>query len=202
MIQKPIGIHSFMNETLEAITQALSIEQDDRVISICSCGAQPLAFLQYLGNGRILAIDNNPKQINFAKQVIQIIKQGKNLKELNLAPKDGPYFSNKHRLEAITQNLNRLQFKLMDVTKKPETNRKFTKGYFSNADVNLKYIHPIFEDGALIYVAFATHDLPKDIEKFLDNRSEAYRCDIRKLYEIDMPRTRLACKIESAHPCV
>jgi hypothetical protein len=198
-------IHSFINETLEAITGALSIEESDRVISICSCGAQPLSFSQYIDDsGSVLAVDYNPEQIKFTRKVMKLIREGKvdELEALNIAPKDRGYFSDEHRLETIARNLDKLQFEVMDVSKKPKIKDRFNKGYFSNAPVNLKYFHPLFENGALIYVAFATVNLPNQIEKFLDNRSEAYGCDIRKLYDIDRQRTERACKVEAAHPAV
>ena len=138
-------IHLFINETLEAITGALNIEESDRIITICSCGAQPLSFLQYLsGSGSALAVDYNAKQINFTKSIMRLIEEGKvdELNALNIAPKDRKYFSNKERLKTIARNFSKLQFGVMDVSKKPEIQGKFTKGYFSNADVNLKYFHP------------------------------------------------------------
>ena len=36
------------NESLDAITKSLNIGKDDRIISICGCSAQPLAFLEYI----------------------------------------------------------------------------------------------------------------------------------------------------------
>lgn len=205
MTTKQKAIHSFINETLEAITGALNIEESDRVMSICSCGAQPLSFLQYVGDsGSVLAVDYNPEQIKFTKRVMKLIKEGKvdELETLNIAPKDRGYFSDKERLEAIAINFGRLQFGVMDVSKRPNVKGRFNKGYFSNAPINLKYFHPLFENGALVYTAFATASLPNHIEKFLDNRSEAYGCDIRQLYDIDIERTERACKIEAAHPVV
>ena len=205
MATKQKDVHSFINETLEAITGALSVEESDRVISICSCGAQPLSFLPYIGNsGSVMGIDYNPDQIKFTKHIMKLIREGKvdDLEALNITPKDRGYFSDEKRLEAIARNLSKLHFEVIDVSKKPEIEGKFNKGYFSNAPVNLKYFHPLFENGALVYVAFATASLPNQIEKFLDNRSEAYGCDIRQLYEIDREKTERACKIEAAHPIV
>jgi hypothetical protein len=205
MATKQKDIHSFINETLEAITGALTIKESDRVMSICSCGAQPLSFLQYIGNsGNILAVDYNPEQIKFTKRVMKLIKECRidELEALNIAPKDMGYFSDSERLEAIARNFGRLQFEVMDVSKKPKVQGRFNKGYFSNAPVNLKYFHPVFEDGALVYVAFATSSLPNQIERFLDNRSKAYGCDIKQLYDIDKELTERACKIETAHSTV
>lgn len=205
MATKQKGIYLFINETLEAITGALGIEESDRVMSICSCGAQPLSFLQYIGDsGSVLAVDYNPEQIKFTKRVMKLIKEGKfdELEALNIAPKDRGYFSDDERLELIVKNFSKLQFEVMDVSKRPRIQGRFNKGYFSNAPINLKYFHPIFETGALVYVAFATSILPNQIEKFLDNRSEAYGCDIRQLYEIDRERTERACRIEAARPVV
>src|SRR3989344_1457798 len=205
MATKQNDIHPFINETLEAITGALSIEDSDRVMSICSCGAQPLSFLQYIGDsGSVLAADYNPEQIKFTKRVMKLIKEGNvdELEALNIAPKDRIYFSDEERLESIARNFSKLQFEVMDVSEKPKIRGRFNKGYFSNAPVNLKYFHPVFEDGALVYVAFATASLPNQIERFLDNRSEAYGCDIRQLFDIDRERTERACRIEAAHPTV
>jgi len=135
------SIYNYTNESVIAITNALKIKPDDKIISICSCGAQPLSLIENLnGNGSMLSIDWNPHQIDFTKMVINYIKKNnlKKLKELNLTPKDKDYFLNEGRLRRIKTNLKKLEFKVMDISKeKIKINKKFNKAYFSNADVNL-----------------------------------------------------------------
>ncbi len=194
------------NESLESITNTLSIKESDKVLSICGCGAQPLALLNYLGNsGSIMAVDYNPKQIKFAKEVIGLIKEKRinELEELNITPKNIGYFSDRDRLKAITKNLDKLKFKVMDVSERPKIQSKFNKGYFSNAPVNLEYFYPFFERRALVYVAFHTEFLKgkflqNPIDFFLNEMLDVYG-NFKTLYDIDLERTERALTIEREH---
>ncbi|GEM_PF-5790569 len=187
------------NETLEAITSALSITPNDQIISICGSGAVPFALLEYLsGSAELLAVDKNAAQITFARKIAEFIKTGANKELAKLTPNEENYFCKKSRQIKIVQNLSKLSFKLMDVSKCPEIAQKFSKGYFSNATLNFKYFHQFFCDNALVYVTFgANNDIPNNVDKFLEQRSKMYGYRIQDFYDVDKARTEYACQIEA-----
>lgn len=187
------------NETLEAITSSLSIAPNDQIISICGCGAVPFALLEYLsGSAELLAVDNNAAQITFARKIAEFIKTGNNKELAKLTPNEANYFCDKSRQIKIVQNLGKLSFRLMDVSKGPQLAQKFSKGYFSNATLNFKYFHQFFDKDALIYVTFgANNDIPSNVDKFLEQRSKLYGYRIQDFYDVDKARTKYACKIEA-----
>jgi hypothetical protein len=84
----------------------------------------------------------------------------------------------------------------MDVSKSPDITRKFTKAYFSNADVNLKCFHRIFERDALIYVTLSSFSLPENPAEVMKAYSAKFKCDIGKFYDVDVKRTRESCFLE------
>ncbi len=192
-------IYKFMNESIMAILQGLSPKRKDRILSICSC-AQPFGMLEYLTEGSILAIDNNPRQIKFAKRVLGLIKEDdkKAIEELNLTPKDGNYFTRGKRLERIAKNAQRLRFEFRNAEQPEDLQGTFTKGYFSNVSVDLPKYAPFFENGALVYVTYASTLLPDRVTDFLRQRSASWNVDIQEMFELDERRTREACKIEHA----
>jgi SAM-dependent methyltransferase len=201
MVSLP-NIYYRTNESLLAITTALEIKEDDKILSICSSGAQPLALLENLGDdGKLLAIDQNPDQLQYARQVVDLFmeKQRKAIKELNLAPKDWEnkdYFLRDGRLAKITKNLDRLDFKKMNVLQPPRLKTKFTKGYFSNAPVYLPAFGKIFSPGASIYVVYATNSLPNKPEEFMQNRRDVWEWGFEENFRLDIEKTAAACKIE------
>ena len=179
------------NESLEAITRALTVRGDDKVIAICGCGAQPLALLENLGEqGEVIAIDNNIQQIKYAQALVECLKQGDFVEfcRPHIAPFDDFYFFPKERLEKIVANLDKLHFSVMDVTQKPRIHNYFSKGYFSNTPVNLKYFHQAFKEGALIYLTCGS---PGARTQFLEFNA-------RDLYALDKEKTELASKIETS----
>jgi hypothetical protein len=188
-----------MNESIESVVRNLSVQPDDRILTICSC-AQPFGLLENIETGSILAIDNNPEQIKFAKKVMRLIKRGDKqaLKEMDLTPKDGNYLLEEQRFRKIGLHANRLKYAVMDVYDSPSLDKDFTKGYFSNTTVDLVKYHQFFQKGALIYVTYATSLLPNDIPLFIKQREASWKCRLSDFYEIDAQRTRSACEIEQA----
>jgi hypothetical protein len=191
-------VYTFINESIEAILGGLSIQDNDRVLTICSC-AQPFGMLEFVNNGSVLAVDNNPGQIKFAKRILRMIKRGdeKAIHELNLTPKDKDYFIQGKRLEKIAGNSEKIKFELRDVEQTPGFSTTFTRGYFSNVPINLPKYADFFEKGALVYVTYASTLLPFDIPLFLRQRELHWKCKLKDIFEIDEERTRYACKIES-----
>ena len=196
------AVYSQINERLNAITNALNVHGEDQVISICSAGAQPLALLENLGEkGRVLAIDNNQDQLRFARDVAETIrnKDSATLVRMNIAPRDRNYFSNAKRIDSIRKNLSKLDFKPMDVSMPIAIRDEFTKGYFSNADVNLRRVYQLFRKDSLIYVTFSSILLPKNIDQFLSVYSDRNNFDFGKFYEVDNNRSLEACRSETVN---
>jgi hypothetical protein len=183
----------YTNENLEAITRTLDINPDDRVISICGSGAQPLAFLQYLnGNGEILAIDYNKHQIKLARQILNNMPAyfHKNSK-IDIAPRNEGYFVNMQRIEQIHKNKDKINFQIMNVSKQSDINKidtKFTKGYFSNAEVNIIAFEDYLEKGGLIYIT--SFPFQNVLGHIISEKA------IEKSFAVDIERTKLAREIE------
>ncbi len=198
-------IYSYTTESIEAVTNALEAEGDDKVIAICGSGAQPLALLENLGDGgHVAAVDFSKLQFEWTDLIKKLVEFGRKekLAEVNISPKERNWFMDDQRLASITASLDKLSFEMMDVSERPTTNQRFSKGYFSNAPVNLKYFHPIFVEGALVHVAYCTSDLPDRPERFLDVVSTKIGEDVRKLYELDVEKTEEACRIEASRPVI
>ena len=195
-----MNLHSYTNESLEAIRTGLGASDGDKVLSVCGCGAQSLALLEDVGeSGEVVAIDNVPRQLALAKYIAKLVGACdiKKLKELNISPKDPGYFSDPKRLNIIAKNLGRLRFKEMDLTDWPDDSETFSRGYFSNVGVNLVDYSVLFQKGALVYVVYSTLKLPDNIDKFIENRIEQWGTKFIYAYDVDIERTREACRIET-----
>lgn len=185
--------YPYTNENLEAITQSLSINPDDKIISICGSGAQPLALLQYLnGNGDILAVDSSRFQVNLAKDVLDKIISGEYSNgEIKISPRNEGYFLEIQRLEHIYRNKDKIAFRIMDVSKPSEIaqiNKKFDKGYFSNAEVNIMAFEDCFKSNSLIYLtSFPFQDI---FGNMVNEKT------IEGTFVIDKERTKLAKELE------
>lgn len=202
MLRDPNVPHKYTNESLKAINQALDPQPSDRVLSICGSAAQPLSSLEHIGrNGVVVAIDYNEYQLQYAQNVLKLIQEGDigALAKLNISPKDKGYFLDRGRLERIAANRKQLKFHLMNVSKGHDIQRKFNKGYFSNAPVNLAKFHALFEPGAIVYVIPEEGNRPTprdDFDTFIRIVSATCAYDIRDLYILDKDRTKQAHDIE------
>jgi hypothetical protein len=180
------------NENLDAILNALDISADDRVLSICACGAQPLAMLhQITGSGRIVAIDSNKHQLEFVEHILEIIANGHHnqLAEMDLAPRNKGYFSDTDKIDRIHRHKDKIYLKMMDVSKTPRISSTFNKGYFSNAPVDLMEFQEIFEKDSLIYLT----EFPffnNFANEMIDEKS------IAKTFIIDYKKTEIARNLE------
>jgi hypothetical protein len=200
-------IYKQTNELLRAIIYALEIKPDDKILSICGSGAQPLSMLETLSEGSLLAIDINSAQIDWTKSIIDIFREGNRelIKKLNLAPRDRvqdgkEYFLANKRYQKIVKNLPNLDFRRMDVTKPQRLKKSFTKGYFSNVNVHLPYFYKFFKPGAIVYIVYATSALPNSPEKFLANRKEDWGEDFEDYFYLDLEKTREVCRMEATEP--
>lgn len=66
--------YSCTNENLFAITAGLAPKLEDKVVAICGAGCQALALLDYAGE--VVAVDNNPGQVEFARKRIELLEKG------------------------------------------------------------------------------------------------------------------------------
>lgn len=143
------------NESLEAITQGLQLEPKDRILTICGSADQALAMLEHTHN--VLAVDTQTSQIEFAKQRVNLIREGRfeeflipNIEKGMLTKWDKKkvaeykhnlagfhrraylYFKQPGRLQKIQERIESLEIKERDIFNiKPEEGL-FTKIYLSN----------------------------------------------------------------------
>ncbi|MFC1723390.1 hypothetical protein ACFL0V_04575 [Nanoarchaeota archaeon] len=179
-------LFQYCNESLEAINIGLTVEPDDSVLSICGCGAQPLSFLEYISEGNVTAIDNNPTAIRLAQTALRHITQ-KNystLRHMALAPRDGYYFD-PERAARIAKNQAKIHFVQLDVRNQPTLKGPFSKAYFSNARVRLDLYAPLFSEGALIYLTIPpiTHLPDEDMMGFLSRIYKANPADFDLIHD-------------------
>ena len=67
--------HGHTNESLWAIEKGLDIRPNSRVLTICGSGDQPFALL-LAGSQRVLALDTNPRQIDYVRKRIEALRRG------------------------------------------------------------------------------------------------------------------------------
>jgi hypothetical protein len=131
--------YSITNEKLEAILNGLDIKPEDKVLSICGSGDQPLALLEIAKE--ITVIDIGQNQIDLFKRRKGIICSGEYSKFrdvyggiafYNLSSRN-EYFSNE-RLDKIKENINKSKIEAVcgNIFKK-SFKKPFTKIYLSNA---------------------------------------------------------------------
>jgi len=60
-------MYYFTNESLEAIITGLEPNSEDNVLTICGSGDQAFALLEF--GCQVIAIDENPQQICYAKKI-------------------------------------------------------------------------------------------------------------------------------------
>ena len=150
---------SYTNENLEAITQSLNIQPDDKVLAVCSIGAQFLALLEFLkGSGLLVAVDYNPQQLDLAKTIVDIAvrRDARALARLDICPRNQGYF-NRRRLKRIAMNMPKVRFMQNDLRERLEIKERFTKVYLSNVLANLNALAEVVEKGSLIYLAYKNH---------------------------------------------
>ncbi len=132
----PADFYRITNESLDSIVGGLSPALDDRILAICGSGDQALALLEYAGY--VLAVDNNPAQIDYALKRIELVRLGLFERFLHLPAiqrRSGldsryEYFSMPGRLSRIRERLGRLDVRNCDLT--GALTSEFTKVYLSN----------------------------------------------------------------------
>lgn len=199
--------YPYSGENLEAITRGLNIQKYDEVLSICGSGAQPLAILEHIeDSGKVIAIDYKEEQLNFAKIILNKIieRDYEYVINADIAPRHEGYFSNITRLEKIAANSHNISFSKMDVTEEYDVVYKFTKGYLSNTNPDLKKIHKFFRTGSIIYLSTFPWRYDKEINisdsenysiKFKEE-FDKYNRLLKGKYVVDKERTMLARILE------
>ncbi|MDO8563958.1 MAG: hypothetical protein Q7R87_03035 [Nanoarchaeota archaeon] len=151
------------NETLRIIVKGLDIQPEDRVLSICGSGDQPIAFLSQ--GARVLAVDTYQDQITFAKRRINLLRKGLLNKFLEFPREDEDFKviwgrnNSFFRRELELENLDfrRLKFTKGDIfSLDPEIYRGFNKVYLSNAwpirpNNTLRNFAENLPEGCLVY---------------------------------------------------
>lgn len=169
------------NESLESVVQGLDVGSDDRVLSICGSGDQPLAMLEKAAS--VVAIDVNSEQLTYAMARFDLIRIGRFSLFRNpdlftasdfwsfiraLAHREtvvSKYFT-QERLRTIQTRLHKLAVctgDIFDWHNHPDwIESKFDKVYLSNAldaqpfcgnACNIISLLPIIKQFGLIYVS-------------------------------------------------
>jgi hypothetical protein len=127
------------NEDLKRITKSLDLDREDNVFAICGSGDQAFAMLEYANS--VLAIDRNPKQVDFAQTRADYLREGRfdkflfpfvssDIKRITenrdsremvrgqrwLIKKRNRYFNREGRLNNIRSRLDNLSFDVGDFT--------------------------------------------------------------------------------------
>lgn len=148
------------NENLAAIDRGLDINENDIVVSILGSVDQPLALLEKAK--KVIGIDLDPQQIEFAQERIAMLREGRFDAFLNEgvdgldkyeeeARVDRDAYFSKERLERIRSRLGNFEIVKGDII---NILRKglHTKCYFSNA-IGYMITEPFPEKTAMLYSA-------------------------------------------------
>ena len=133
-------MYYFTNESLEAIITGLEPNSEDTILTVCGSGDQSFALLEF--DCQVVAIDENPQQINYAKKNMNLLERNHFSKFINLnVPEvylndDGylirkKYFQDSANLNKISANLNKLIFFEGNIFK-IFPKKKYSKIYLSN----------------------------------------------------------------------
>ena len=146
MVKEPILKYSVTNEQLPAIVAGLAPRSIDRVLAIAGSGDQAFALLADADS--VIAIDNNPKQLELVRQRIGLLSSGNFDAFLN-PRRTGAYdfflvsdydldlrrdfFKQEDRLNRIRSKLNRLELVEADISDFVQNRNGYNKTYLSNA---------------------------------------------------------------------
>jgi len=187
-------MHYITNESVEAIVKGLDVRKDDRILAICGSGAQGFAMLEYVSEGKIVAIDRKDKQLEHASRLKDMLqaKEFEKFSAAHIAPRNNGYFSNIPRLEKISSNINNIEFNYADLADFKED--IFNKVYLSNATIKPQDIKNIVPVGGLVYISkFPWGYFDKNVHvQHVDEK------DIAGIFEIDHGKTLTANCLECA----
>ncbi|HIH24422.1 TPA: hypothetical protein HA251_05285 [Candidatus Woesearchaeota archaeon] len=176
------------NESLQGIRTGLQAGPDDTVLAICGSGDQAFMLLEYAK--RVIAIDNNPAQVEYAKERASDLRGG-NVGMFVYAPALDYEFREAYaernrylgtHAPDIRENIENIEFHVANIAALPDhiANTRFTRFYLSNV---LEYASETYllkaehgtgflralagaPDGARVYSAGADDDRPSIFRNF------------------------------------
>ncbi len=194
------------NENLDAIVAGLDLEPTDDVLAICGSGDQAFAILEYAHS--VLAVDNQPGQVRFAKERKNALFDGDYKHFLfpqgivhgdYYVNKRNKYFRKPERLDLIKSKIRRAKFSVKDITKVPNLGR-FSKFYFSNAigytgfqDPETRFIRRLVVETPVGSLIYCSDD--RDARYILQCRPPKHVWELSEAQEL----TRLACQITNSN---
>jgi hypothetical protein len=192
------------NESIPAIHAGLSPGKKDVILSIAGSGDVPFSFALFADE--IIAVDKDPRQVEFMKKQLRLLRRGRYKKFLRLnLLKEGSFYHGlidkcierraeyfRYNFEAIRKALNKITIVEGDIFEvMAGLDRQITKVYFSNVEFGCGEMHDFerglerLEDGGLVY--FSRLD-----------KSEKER--LRRYMTFDHERTSRARKLEPGVP--
>ena len=156
----------YTNESLASLIAGMDVQPDDEILAICGSGDQAFALVEYAK--RVVAVDNDPAQIIYAKRRKEKLKQSESDLEGFLDP-DHPnsyksvnswreaYFRKKGRFEKIRKKNHSLDIREGDFFDILSQKKNFTKLYLSNI---LDYPHAFIDSKEMINIVAA---IPKRV---------------------------------------
>lgn len=138
---------AYTNESMTAIITGLQPSPYDDILAVCGSGDQAFAMLEY--GPQIFAVDTNPKQIELARKRAELIRRRKYsdfleitrysiIGQVNDREKQNWrnrlfYFSRPGRLGRIRDNIQNIDFGVMDIHHIPASAGVYDKVYLSNS---------------------------------------------------------------------